>query len=82
LPVWTFPKGQQEGDESPEETALRETWEEAGVRAEVVEQISGVFAGTTGASIYFLMRPTGETTKPDQKEPSACAGFLRRRLGA
>jgi 8-oxo-dGTP pyrophosphatase MutT (NUDIX family) len=66
--VWTFPKGQQEGDETPEETALRETWEEAGVRAEIVEQIPGRFAGTTGVTIYFLMRPVGEATQPDEKE--------------
>ena len=29
--IWVFPKGHIDGNESERETAVRETWEEAGV---------------------------------------------------
>lgn len=29
---WSFPKGHKEGDETPEESARRELWEETGIR--------------------------------------------------
>jgi 8-oxo-dGTP pyrophosphatase MutT (NUDIX family) len=63
--VWTFSKGRPELDETPEEAALREVREETGVFAEIVARIPGTFAGDTTENIYFLMRPTGRTEKPD-----------------
>ena len=65
--VWTFPKGRPDGDETPEETALRETLEETGVGCEVVEEISGSFRGGTGNNVYFLMRPNGRYVPPDDE---------------
>ena len=43
---WIFPKGHREGNESPEETALREAYEEAGIR--------GVVIGAAGIPLEFL----------------------------
>lgn len=54
--VWTFPKGRVEPGEPPEETALREVREEAGVEAEIVGEVPGVFAGLESETRYFLMR--------------------------
>lgn len=66
--VWTFPKGRPDGEETPEQTALRETQEETGVVAEIVDRVSGSFAGGTTDNIYFLMRPTGRTVTPCMRE--------------
>jgi 8-oxo-dGTP pyrophosphatase MutT (NUDIX family) len=63
--VWTFSKGRPEPGETPEEAAVREVREETGVFAEIVARIPGSFSGGTTESIYFLMRPTGRTEKPD-----------------
>lgn len=63
--VWTFSKGRPEHGETPEEAALREVREETGVFAEIVDRIPGTFSGGTTENIYFLMRPTGRTEKPD-----------------
>lgn len=54
--VWTFPKGRIDAGESPQETALREVREEAGVEAEIVGEISGAFSGLESETRYFLMR--------------------------
>jgi ADP-ribose pyrophosphatase YjhB (NUDIX family) len=69
--VWTFPKGRPYGGETPEQTALRETQEETGVVAEIVDQVPGSFPGGTTDNIYFLMRPTGRTKTPDMKETAS-----------
>ncbi|MEO8452715.1 MAG: NUDIX domain-containing protein [Gemmatimonadota bacterium] len=61
--VWTFPKGRPNPRESPEETALRETLEETGVRASVVAQIPGDFLGGTTVTRYFLMTEVAEGTE-------------------
>jgi 8-oxo-dGTP pyrophosphatase MutT (NUDIX family) len=66
--VWTFPKGRGHEEESPEETALREVLEETGYRAEVVCAVPGSFAGGTGATEYFLMRPLGGQGPYDRAE--------------
>lgn len=63
--VWTFSKGRPEPGETEEEAALREVQEETGVLAEIVARIPGSFVGGTTENIYFLMRPTGRTEKPD-----------------
>jgi len=55
--VWTFAKGKPEPGESPEQTALREVFEETGVRAAIVLKIPGVFDGSTTSNEYFLMSP-------------------------
>jgi 8-oxo-dGTP pyrophosphatase MutT (NUDIX family) len=37
--VWRFPKGRPEGGETPEETALRETYGQTGVLAEIIGRV-------------------------------------------
>ena len=63
--VWTFPKGRPNSDETPEETALRETLEETGVGCKVVARIPGSFRGGTGENVYFLLHPDGRYVPPD-----------------
>ncbi len=40
--VWALPKGNVDPGESPAETAVREVWEETGVRARLVEKLGDV----------------------------------------
>ena len=40
--VWALPKGNLDPGERPEETAVREVWEETGVRATLVEKLGDV----------------------------------------
>ncbi len=54
---WTFPKGGPDNGESPEETALREVREEAGVKASIICRIPGTFKGDTTENIFYLMKP-------------------------
>ena len=70
--IWVFPKGHIDPGEQAAETALRETWEEAGVR--------GVLAGLVGAPLefdsgfepvtvqYFLMRADRESASPEGRD--------------
>ena len=62
--VWTFAKGEPNEDETPEETALRETLEETGVGCEIVGRVPGSFRGGMGDNIYFAMRPNGQYEPP------------------
>ncbi len=55
--AWTFAKGKPKPGETPEETALREVWEETGVRAKILGRISGSFDGSRTRNQYFLMLP-------------------------
>lgn len=63
-----FPKGHVESDESEQETALRETWEETSIRAEIVgdfrREVNYTFGrGRKKTVIYFLARFSGQTPK-------------------
>jgi 8-oxo-dGTP pyrophosphatase MutT (NUDIX family) len=40
--TWALPKGNLDPGESPAETALREVWEETGVRGDLVEKLGDV----------------------------------------
>jgi 8-oxo-dGTP pyrophosphatase MutT (NUDIX family) len=40
--LWALPKGRIDADESPEQTALREVYEETGVRGRLVEKLGDV----------------------------------------
>lgn len=56
--VWTFAKGTPTGNETPEQTALREVLEETGYACQVIGVIPKAFKGTTSAaSAFFLMEP-------------------------
>lgn len=57
--VWTFAKGRPDPGETPEQTALREVFEETGLRANIITVIPGVFAGSTTSTVFFLMEPVG-----------------------
>jgi len=61
---WVLPKGHIEPGESPEEAALRELKEEAGVVGEIVERLSEQHfkKGDKEVDIqYFLIRELGST---------------------
>ena len=56
-----FPKGHVEGDETEAETALRETWEETSIRAEICSDFRRKITyrmknGVTKTVIYFIAR--------------------------
>lgn len=40
--TWALPKGNLDGGETPAETALREVWEETGVRGRLLEKLGDV----------------------------------------
>ena len=65
--VWTFPKGLPNRGDTPQETALREVFEETGYHAEIIERIPGSYHGGMGNNEYFLMKPLG---KPDSFDAS------------
>jgi 8-oxo-dGTP pyrophosphatase MutT (NUDIX family) len=62
---WTFAKGKPEPGESPEQTALREVFEETGCRAVIVARIPGSFDGSRTINEYFLMAPLEDTRRFD-----------------
>ena len=58
---WTLPKGKLDGDETAEQAALREVWEETGMRSQVVRP-AGCTAyvdrrGRDKIVCYWIMRP-------------------------
>jgi 8-oxo-dGTP diphosphatase len=61
--AWTFAKGEPSSGESSEETALREVFEETGVRGSILGKIPGAFEGSTTSNEYFLMLPVEDTKK-------------------
>jgi bis(5'-nucleosidyl)-tetraphosphatase len=67
---WTFPKGHIERNESPENSAIREVREEAGIFTEIV-----TFIGTTSftkkneavTAAYYLLRYAGHTESHENR---------------
>jgi len=63
--VWVLPKGHIERGESPEQTAVREVFEEAGVDARIVEFLmtsQPTVRGERQTIEYFLMERVAERT--------------------
>jgi 8-oxo-dGTP pyrophosphatase MutT (NUDIX family) len=63
--AWVLPKGHIEPGESPEETAVREVFEEAGVTGRIVEFLSTsqqVVRGEQQRIEYYLMEKVAEET--------------------
>ena len=63
--AWTFAKGKPLSGESPPQTAVREVFEETGVRARILLKLPGSFDGSRTSNEYFLMAPLEETGKFD-----------------
>jgi 8-oxo-dGTP pyrophosphatase MutT (NUDIX family) len=64
---WTFAKGKPKSGESPEATALREVFEETGVRAAILARVPGCFTGSRTRNRYFLMLPIEDTKHYDSE---------------
>jgi ADP-ribose pyrophosphatase YjhB (NUDIX family) len=66
--AWALPAGYQELDEEPAQTAVREVFEESGIRAEVVELFDLVFVPVDWRKpanlAVFLCRHVGGTLCP------------------
>jgi 8-oxo-dGTP pyrophosphatase MutT (NUDIX family) len=66
--VWTFAKGRMEKGATPEETALREVFEETGYHVAIVGEVPGAFAGGASSNRYYLMVPSGAPEPFDPRE--------------
>jgi bis(5'-nucleosidyl)-tetraphosphatase len=72
---WTFPKGHIERGELPEDAAMREVREEAGVLTEIVEFVGeSSFAGAdeTITVVYYLLRCTGRVETRENRSVLWC----------
>lgn len=65
--VWTFAKGKPEDGETAEQTALREVFEETGVRGKIIVQVPIPEENPEIRDEYFLMVPIEETGKFDEE---------------
>ena len=68
---WVLPKGHIDPGETPEETAVREVEEEAGVVAEVIEPIGdSKFVAARGpvSARFYLMRARGTVPASEDRE--------------
>jgi 8-oxo-dGTP diphosphatase len=75
---WSLPKGKLDPGESWEDCALREVWEETGLRCELGEELSPTFyddrKGRPKAVRYWLMTPVEDA---DEFEPNEEVDELR-----
>jgi 8-oxo-dGTP pyrophosphatase MutT (NUDIX family) len=60
--LWTWPTGQREKHELPEQTALRAMYVATGYRAQIIGVLPGAYLGTQNASVFFVMQPLAERT--------------------
>jgi 8-oxo-dGTP pyrophosphatase MutT (NUDIX family) len=74
---WVFPKGHIEDGESPEETAVREVREEAGVEARPIRDVGVVtFTSPRGEAVragYFLMEYVADVPALEDREIRWCS---------
>ncbi len=64
--VWTFAKGKPFPGETPEQTALREVFEETGVTGRILKPIEWE-NGRAEREVYFLMTPVSQTQQHDHE---------------
>lgn len=63
---WSFPKGKSDKGESPEETAVREVWEETGLNCRIVAPLGPTryrISGGIKEVNWFAMRPLPDSKK-------------------
>jgi 8-oxo-dGTP pyrophosphatase MutT (NUDIX family) len=70
--IWVFPKGHIEPGEDAAATALRETWEEAGVRGTLGPAVGAPLEFRSGDELvsvqYFVVRPNEEAASPEGRD--------------
>jgi 8-oxo-dGTP pyrophosphatase MutT (NUDIX family) len=70
--IWVFPKGHIDPGEDAAATALRETWEEAGVRGTLSGPVGAPLEFDSGAEPvsvqYFVMRAGRESSSPEGRD--------------
>lgn len=81
---WVLPKGKMEKGETTSITALREVFEESGIKGEVIKRIGYaryVYMNQTDAKVskrvdYYLMKKTGGSLIPQKEEGFQAAEFV------
>lgn len=83
---WVLPKGRLEDNESIEQAAVREVYEETGIHASITRYIGFVkyvYAHIEGYKVnktvhYYLMSANDEDTTPQREEGFSEAVFMNR----
>lgn len=65
--AWTFPKGGPDGDETPEQTALREVEQESGVRGKIIGELPGKYESDQTSTQFYIMQVESEGHEMDDE---------------
>jgi 8-oxo-dGTP pyrophosphatase MutT (NUDIX family) len=73
---WSWPKGKPDGDEAPEQTALREVEEETGLRCRLGPELASTRyvdgSGRDKVVRYWAMTVEGQRPRPPDDEVDEC----------
>jgi 8-oxo-dGTP pyrophosphatase MutT (NUDIX family) len=74
---WLFPKGHVEAGESPEDAALREAEEEAGVRGRILEPAGSLTfeLGYESVRVHYFLVSTSDKGRPEKGRELAWCTF-------